>query len=78
VWLYEFAVVIERDEDGYYVTCLNLFFRSNDGKVAIRGGRLILITRKAGSVVSVNAAPNEPPIEMRWLREKPMQISKYP
>ena len=55
-----------------YVACLNLFSRSNDGKVAIRSGRLILITRKTAQVVAVNVAPNEPPTKMRWLREKPV------
>ncbi|RLE86874.1 MAG: hypothetical protein DRN04_18930, partial [Thermoprotei archaeon] len=55
-----------------YVACLNLFSRSNDGRVAIRSGRLILITRKTAQVVAVNVAPDEPPIEMRWLREKPV------
>jgi len=59
-----------------YVACLNLFSRSNDGIVATRGGGLILIPRKAGSVVPVDVAPSEPPIEMRWLREKPVQVSK--
>ena len=79
-----------------YVACLNLFSRSNDGIVAIRGysvdknfkdnlvitttgtgnhirsGRLFLITRKTAQVVAVNVAPDEPPTEMRWLREKPV------
>jgi len=55
-----------------YVACLNLFLRSNDGGVAIRGGRLHLIPRKADSVVSVDVAPDEPPTKMRWLREKPV------
>ena len=55
-----------------YVACLNLFSRSNDGRVAIRGGRLILISRKAAHVVAVNVAPYEPPNQMRWLREKPV------
>jgi len=32
--------------------------------------------RKAGSVVPANVAPNEPQIGMRWLREKPTQVSK--
>jgi len=59
-----------------YVACLNLFSRSDDGKVAIRSGRLVLITRKTGSVVPVNVAPDEPPNQMRWLREKLVQISK--
>ncbi len=54
---------------------------SNDGMVAIRSGKLILITRKADPVVSVNVAPDEPPSRMRWLREKPVLlpiISKIP
>jgi len=61
-----------------YVACLNLFSRSNDGIVANRSGRLFLITRKAGSVVPVNVAPNEPPKEVRRLRGKPVQVSKIP
>ena len=59
-----------------YVACLNLFSRSDDGSVAIRGGRLYLASRKAGLVVPVDVAPDEPPIEMKWLREKPVQVSK--
>jgi len=55
-----------------YVACLNLFLRSNDGGVAIRGGRLYLIPRKADYVVPVDVAPDEPPTKMRWLREKPV------
>jgi len=55
-----------------YVACLNLFSRSNDGLITIRGGRLVLITRKTAQVVAVNVAPNEPPNQMRWLREKPV------
>ena len=55
-----------------YVACLNLFSRSDDGKVSIRDGRLFLITRKAGPVVPVNVAPNEPPNHMKWLRERPV------
>ena len=58
-----------------YVACFNLFSRSNDGKVAIRSGRLYLITRKTGPVVPVNVAPDEPLNHMRRLREKPMQVS---
>jgi len=61
-----------------YVACLNLFSRSNDGKVAIRSGRLFLITRKTAQVVAVNVAPNEPPIEMRWLRESPCKLLYFP
>ncbi len=59
-----------------YVACLNLFSRLNDGIVAIRGGRINLISRKAGPVVPVNVAPNEPPNQMRWLRGKPVQVLK--
>jgi len=59
-----------------YVACLNLFPRSDDGSVAIRGGSLVLVSRKAASVVAVDLAPNEPPRAMRWLREKPVQDSK--
>ncbi len=57
-----------------YVACLNLFSRSNDGKVAIRSGRPYLTTRKTGPVVPVDVAPDEPPNHMRWLREKPIQV----
>jgi len=59
-----------------YVACLNLFSRSNDGLITIRSGVLVLVPRKAGPVVLVDVAPNEPPNEMRWLREKPVQVSK--
>ena len=55
-----------------YVACLNLFSRSDDGMVAIRSGRLVIISRKVGSVVPIDVAPNEPPTKMRWLREKPV------
>ena len=57
-----------------YVACLNLFSRSNDGRVAIRGGKLHLISRKTAPVVAVDVAPDEPPIKMRWMREKPVQV----
>jgi len=40
-----------------YVACLNLFSRLDDGMVAIRGGRIYLITRKAVPVVPVNGSP---------------------
>ena len=56
-----------------YVACLNLFSRSDDGRVAIRSGRLYLIPRKAGPVVPADVAPGEPSTEMRWLRGKPAQ-----
>ena len=57
-----------------YVACFNLFSRLNDGKIAIRGGGLILISRKAGSVVPVNVASNEIPSLDEVLRGKPVQI----
>ena len=41
--------------------------------IAIRSGKICL-TRKAGSVVPVDVAPDEPPNKMRWLREKPVQL----
>lgn len=44
-----------------YVACLNLFSRLDDGMVAIRGGGLHLVHRKAGPVVPVDVAPSEPP-----------------
>gem|GEM_PF-1290289 len=49
--------------------------------IAIRGGGLILTSRKAACVVAVDVAPDEPPREMRWLREKPVQtpiVSRIP
>ena len=55
-----------------YASCLNLFSRSDDGMAAIRSGRLVIISRKVGSVVPIDVAPNEPPTKMRWLREKPV------
>jgi len=55
-----------------YVACLNLYSHLNDGRIAIRGGRIVIITREAGTVVPVDVAPNEPLNHMRWLREKPM------
>lgn len=61
-----------------YVACLNLFSRFNDGKVAIRSGKLVLTTRKAGSVVPVNVAPNEAPSIHEVLREKPVQVFQIP
>jgi transposase len=61
-----------------YVACLNLFSRSNDGLVATRSRRLYLAPRKAGLVVPVDVAPNEQLSNMKWLREKPAQISKIP
>jgi len=32
--------------------------------------------RKVGTTVPANVAPNEPQIGMKWLREKPVQVSK--
>jgi len=32
--------------------------------------------RKTAPVVAVDVAPDEPPIKMRWLRGKPVQVSK--
>ena len=63
-----------------FVACLNLFSRSDDGMIAIRSGKLYLISRKTAPVVAVNVAPDEPPIEMRWLRGKsvPKVISRTP
>jgi len=62
-----------------YVACFNLFSRSNDGKITIRSGRIYLISRKTAQVVAVNVAPNEPSNQMRWLREKPVQlVTKIP
>jgi len=55
-----------------YVACLNLYSRLNDGKVAIRGGRIVIVTREAGHVVPVDVAPDEPLKQMRWLRGKPV------
>lgn len=59
-----------------HVACLNLFSRPNDGVVATRGGALLLVSRKTAQVVAVDVAPDEPLMEMRWLREKPAQVSK--
>ncbi|RLE97997.1 MAG: hypothetical protein DRJ57_03985 [Thermoprotei archaeon] len=64
-----------------YVACLNLFSRSNDGMVAIRGGRLVLISRKAAQVVAVDVAPHDAPTPDEVLRGKPARIpivSKIP
>ena len=52
--------------------------RLYDGRIAIRGERIILISRKAGSVVPVDVAPDGPRNLMKWLREKPvLVVSKY-
>ena len=61
-----------------YVACLNLLSRSNDGSLAIRGGRFYLTSRKAGSVVPADVAPNEPPRVMRWRERSLCWFSKYP
>ena len=61
-----------------YVACLNLFSRSNDGSVATRSGGLLLTPREAGPVVPVDVAPDVPLIDMKWLREKPVRVSKIP
>ena len=65
----------------FYIQCsLHRLFKPllplNDGLVAIRSGRLALFFRKAGPVVPVDVAPNEPLSHMRWLREKPVQVFK--
>ena len=39
-----------------YVACLNMFSRLNDGRIASRGERIVLISRKADPVVPVNVA----------------------
>ena len=59
-----------------YVACLNLFSHSDDGKISIRSGRLVIIARNPCPVVCGDVAPNEPLSHMRWLREKPVQVSK--
>ncbi|RLI16976.1 hypothetical protein DRO49_04275 [Candidatus Bathyarchaeota archaeon] len=56
-----------------YVAALNLFSRFDDGEVTIRGGRLCLATRKAGSVVPVDEASDEVLIQNDALRGKPVQ-----
>jgi len=55
-----------------YVACLNLYSRLNDGVIAIRGGRLMIITREAGPVVPVDVVPDEAPSLNEVLRGKPM------
>jgi len=61
-----------------YVACLNMFSRLDDGRIAIRGGRIILIPRKAGPVVPVDVAPNDVLIIMMRERGKPASIAKVP
>ncbi|RLF66880.1 MAG: hypothetical protein DRN30_01310 [Thermoplasmata archaeon] len=48
----------------------------DDGKIAIRGKRIVLISRKAASVLPVNVAPNDVLIIMRHGRGKPAPIAK--
>ncbi|MEM4369344.1 MAG: hypothetical protein QXX15_00455 [Desulfurococcaceae archaeon] len=45
--------------------------RLDDGRVAIRGGR-IYVYLEAGSVVPVNVAPDDPANNEQVLREKPV------
>ncbi|MEM2208435.1 MAG: zinc ribbon domain-containing protein [Sulfolobales archaeon] len=47
--------------NSHYVACLDLFSRLNDGRVAIRDGRIYL-SLKAGSVVPADVAPDDPAI----------------
>jgi len=51
-----------------YVACLNLFSRSDDGSVAIRGGRLYLASVRQ-AYDAWRLAPDEPPIGMKWLKK---------
>jgi len=44
------------------------FLCSDDGWVAIRSGGLYLVPCKAGFVVPVDVAPDEPPTKMKWIR----------
>jgi len=48
------------------------FLCSDDGWVAIRSGGLYLVPCKAGPVVPVDVAPDEPLTRMRWIRGKPV------
>ena len=57
-----------------YVACLNLFSRLCDGRVAIRGGRLILISRKAAQVVAVDVALRDAEWNEASQQGKPVQI----
>ena len=50
--------------------------RLDDGKIAIRGKRIVLISRKAASVLPVNVAPNDVLIIMMRERGKPAPIAK--
>jgi len=42
-----------------------------------RGERMHLASCKASFVVPADVAPDEPPIEVKWLREKPMLVFKH-
>ncbi len=55
-----------------YVACLNLFSRLDDGMVAIRDGRIYLVSCKAGLVVPANVAPDEVPSLDEVPRGKPV------
>ncbi|MEM4923231.1 MAG: transposase [Ignisphaera sp.] len=57
--------------NSHYVACLNLFSRLNGDGVAIRGGR-IYVHLEAGSVVSVDVAPDDPATGEQVMREKPV------
>ena len=50
--------------------------RSNDGRIAIMGGRIFIISRKAAQVVAVDVAPNDVLIMMRHERGKPASVAK--
>ncbi len=57
--------------DAQFVACLNLLSRTDDSRLAIRHGRLLI--RKAGLVVPVYVAPDEVLIH-EALREKPVLV----
>ncbi len=57
-----------------YVACLNLFSRLYDGRVAIRGGRIILVSRKAAQVVAVDVALRDAEWNEASQQGKPVQI----
>jgi len=59
-----------------YVACLNMFSRLYDGRIAIRGGRIMLVSRKAASVVAVDVASYDALIRMRRERGKPASVAK--
>ena len=52
--------------------------RLDDGRIAIRGGRIVLIPRKAGPVVPVDVAPDDVLIIMRHERGKPVLVAEIP